>query len=66
MWEVELDEVEKYAPRMQNTVAQYIAMRLILDLCEEACGGRRHMYLKVMGTVVVRPSGSAVGGRDNE
>ena len=36
IWESGLEEVEEYVLRRYNTVAQYIAMRSILDLCEEA------------------------------
>ena len=34
MWEAGLQEVESYVLRRQNTVAQYIATRPILGLCE--------------------------------
>ena len=39
----EADKVEEYITRMHNMVAQYILMRTILDLCEEAkiCPGMR-------------------------
>ena len=33
MSEVGVQEVETYAARRQNTVAQFIATRLIMDLC---------------------------------
>ena len=31
-----MEELEEYIPRSQNTVAQYISVRLIMVLCEEA------------------------------
>ena len=36
MQEVGLEEVEAYVMRRKNMVAQYIATRTIIDLCEEA------------------------------
>ena len=36
MQEAGLEEVEQYVVRRQNTVAQYITTRLIMDLCEAA------------------------------
>ena len=33
--ETGLEDVETYITRIQNMVVQYIAMREILDLCEE-------------------------------
>ena len=36
MREAGLEEVETYITQRQNTAAQYIATRPILDLCEEA------------------------------
>ena len=36
MKEVGLEEVEEYIIQRQNTVAQYILMRQIIKLCEEA------------------------------
>ena len=31
-----MEQVEKYIPQKQNMVAHYIAIHLIMDLCEEA------------------------------
>ena len=36
MREAGLEEVEAYVLRRKNKVVQYIATRLILDICEEA------------------------------
>ena len=36
MREAGQEEVEEYITRRQNTVAQYIVTRPIMDLCEEA------------------------------
>ena len=36
MQEAGLEEVEEYITRRQNTIAQYIVTRPILDLCEES------------------------------
>ena len=35
MQEAGFEEVDAFVLRMQNTAAQYIAMRQIMDLCEE-------------------------------
>ena len=35
MGEAVLEEVEAYITRIQNTVAKYIATRMIMELCEE-------------------------------
>ena len=35
MQEAEFCEVEAYVPRRKNTVAKYIVMQLVLDICKE-------------------------------
>ena len=35
MQEAGFEEMEEYVPKSQNTVAQYIMMRPILDLCKD-------------------------------
>ena len=36
MYETDLEEIEPYVLRMQNTFAQYFVILPILELCDEA------------------------------
>ena len=46
MQEAGLEEVEAYALRRYNNFSQYISMRLIMDLCEEAVHRTGRQVLK--------------------
>ena len=54
-----LEKVEEHVFKKQSTVAHYIQMRSILDLCEEQVQRLGTQVSKVMGIVRVRPGGSA-------